>query len=56
VADKTLLMADDQPDKLALIPRVEDAELPVWLSLAHDGLEAVARELTHPAVDEGRAP
>jgi two-component system, cell cycle response regulator DivK len=44
VAEKTLLVVDDEPDNLELIRRVvEDAELPVRLSMARDGLEAVAR-------------
>jgi hypothetical protein len=44
VADTTLLAVDDEPDNLELIRRVaEAAELPVRLSMGHDGLEAVAR-------------
>jgi two-component system, cell cycle response regulator DivK len=44
MADKTLLVADDEPDNLELIRRVvEHANLPVQLSIARNGLEAVAR-------------
>jgi len=44
MADKTLLVVDDEPDNLELIRRVvEDADLPVRLSIARNGLEAVTR-------------
>jgi CheY-like chemotaxis protein len=44
MADKTLLVVDDEPDNLELIRRVvEDTDLPIRLSLARNGLEAMAR-------------